>query len=198
MSDLTALQIPQQFNLVDYTNFSQLNSDAEDRAVIGGNPTGGTDFYNSPSGGSSAFPAPTVYGNVNPSIHVNNGGDAYVGGIGGGNTTFNGGGSPVSSVPTTIGGFESTRTRWIRNSRRWPRTAASIPATPTTFNSTDQVDPPIYSVFPQVPLGWHAESASPPQWREHDHRERDRWGQREPDSEFRRHRAVAQHHLEFR
>jgi hypothetical protein len=39
---------------------------------------------------------------------VNNGGDAYVGGTGGSNITFNGGGSPVSSVPMTIGSFEST------------------------------------------------------------------------------------------
>jgi choice-of-anchor A domain-containing protein len=107
MSDLTALQILQQFNLVDYTNFSS-GADVEGRAVIGDNLTAGTDFYNNPSGGSSAFPALTVYRNVNPKIHANNGGDAYVGGTGGSNITFNGGGSPVSSVPMTIGSFEST------------------------------------------------------------------------------------------
>jgi hypothetical protein len=39
---------------------------------------------------------------------VNNGGDAYVDGTGGANIIFNGGGSPVSSAPMTIGSFEST------------------------------------------------------------------------------------------
>jgi hypothetical protein len=54
MSDLTALQILQQFNLVDYTNFSS-GADVEGRAVIGGNLTAGHRFLN-PSGGSSDFP----------------------------------------------------------------------------------------------------------------------------------------------
>jgi hypothetical protein len=39
---------------------------------------------------------------------VNNGRDAHVGGTGGSNITFNGGGLPALSVPMTIGSFEST------------------------------------------------------------------------------------------
>ncbi len=111
-SVLTGLQILQQFNLVDFTNFST-NSDVEGRAVIGGDLTSSNSstFFNNQPGGSgnqnapaSTFQALTVYGNVTNAININmnSGGSAYIGGSvnSGAHFNFNGGGSRVATTPT--------------------------------------------------------------------------------------------------
>jgi len=113
---LTALQILQQFDLVDYTNFSS-NSDVEGRAIIGGDitSTNSSSFYTNPNGtggapASSGFPALTVFGKIdnNININLNNGGSAYIGGSNAGKINYNGGGGLVNSVPETMSAIQGT------------------------------------------------------------------------------------------
>jgi choice-of-anchor A domain-containing protein len=122
MANLTALQILQQFNVVDYTNFST-TSDVEGTIVVGGNVTGNnSQVYTSPSGtGNQApptpppgfdFPALTVYGTLETGYQVNNGGNAYVA-HDTGSLIFNGGGGHgagglVSQPSESISQLETT------------------------------------------------------------------------------------------
>jgi len=107
--NLTALQILQQFSLVDFKNYSNITS-ISGRALIGGNITssGITDFYTGPNSVSSPFAALTVYGNVSSNARVDDGGDAYVGGSGGATVTYNGGGSLQTTVPESEANIQST------------------------------------------------------------------------------------------
>ena len=110
MADLTALQILQQFNLVDFTNFST-GSDVEGRALIGGNVTSGNSstYYLNPTGEApSSFAALTVFGNITNSLNLNNSGTAYVGGSGGGLIDYNGGQAVTTPPPETISDIQST------------------------------------------------------------------------------------------
>jgi choice-of-anchor A domain-containing protein len=123
MTTLTALQILQQLDLVDFTNFTG-SSDVEGRAVIGGNLISGGTFYTGASGGTggvapaaSSFAALTVFGSVDVQndINLNDSGTAYVGGSGSKKINFNGGKltttAPMESIAqlqTTLDGLESS------------------------------------------------------------------------------------------
>ena len=114
MANLTALQILDQFNLVDFTNFST-NSDVEGRAVIGGNitSTNSSTYYINPTGNppgeaASSFAALTVFGNIASSLNLDNSGTAYVGGSGGANINYNGGHAVTTSPPETMSAIQST------------------------------------------------------------------------------------------
>jgi choice-of-anchor A domain-containing protein len=112
---LTALQILQQFNVVDYTNFSS-SSDIEGRAIVGGNVTGSswTDYGNPTGTGqvappASNFQALTVYGNITGgNIDVNNSGNVNLVGTGSGFVDFNGGHLVTSTPPEALSSIETT------------------------------------------------------------------------------------------
>jgi choice-of-anchor A domain-containing protein len=117
MTTVTGLNLLQEFDVVDFTNFSE-NSDVEGRAVIGGSITSSNSstFYTKPNGAlgvappawSYSMPALTVYGAINQSLNINNGGSVYYGSLGSGKTiNYNGGGSHVTSVPLTMSTIQS-------------------------------------------------------------------------------------------
>lgn len=117
---MTTQDVLSQFNLVTFGNVSG-TSQVEGRSLIGGNLTSSWMVFNqSPKAAApSAYAALTVAGTIKGGVHVNNGGDAVVGGNfdtlnmnGKGTATVAGTGTvqggPVVHQAVTIPSFEAT------------------------------------------------------------------------------------------